>query len=189
MSLLRVCTLAEQSMYWPVELVVLHFCDLQHIVNAKDLNLLQERQERMEKREGKKGIALSVIYTWTFFPFESKNLFSHLLTRTASPLSVSFCVVSGLGSALIVTHSGTPSSIALVFLCQPHRADLSPNLVSEDNLLCSVLLRLCIAKKTLSPGDLFSLFLSPKILFTFCFWCNYVDSEEWKNRENAKHLA
>lgn len=158
MSLLRVCTLAEQSMYWPVELVVLRFYDPQHVVNAKDLNLLEERQERMEKTDGKEGIALSIIYTWTFFPYESKNLFSHFLTRTASPLSVSFCVISDLGSALIITHSGAPSPIALAFLCQAHHADLSPSLVSED-ILCSVLLRVLHCKENAEPRGICSVFL------------------------------
>lgn len=121
----------------------------------------------MEKIEGKEGIALSIVNTWAFFPFESKNLFTHLLTRTASPLNVSFCVVSSLGSVLTVTYSGTPSPIALAFLCQPHCANLYPSLVSKYNLLCLVLLRLCIAKKTLSPGLLFSPFDPPRFYFPF----------------------
>lgn len=72
-----------------------------------------------------------------------------------------------LGSVFIVTHSGTPFPIALVFLCQPHRANLYPSLVSEDSLLCLALLRLCIAKKILSPGLLFRLFDLPR--FYLCF--------------------
>lgn len=67
---------------------------------------------------------------------------------------------------LIVTHSGTPLT-ALVFLHEPHCADLYPSLVSEHNLLCLVLLRLCIAKKTLSPGLLFSLFDVPRFYLPF----------------------
>lgn len=46
-----------------MELVVLRFYDPQHVVNAKDLNLLEERQEKMEKIDEKEGIALSIIYT------------------------------------------------------------------------------------------------------------------------------
>lgn len=55
-------------------------------------------RERVEKAEEKEGIALSIVYTWGFFLFESENLFSHLLTRISSPPNVSFRVVSGLGS-------------------------------------------------------------------------------------------
>lgn len=143
---------------------------------------------RMEKTEGKEGIALSVVYTWAFFPFEHKNSFTHLLTRTASPLNVSCCVVSGLGSVLTVIHSGTPSPpspIALAFLCQPHCANLYPSLVSKDKLFVFCPPQVVHCKENTEPRAFVQSFWSAKILLTFCFWCNYADSKEWKNRENA----